>query len=68
VRRYGPVRTANIGYTEPLLVLIFGFVAYADAITMTQSLGVILVAIASITIERRQLTQGNSSGVKSSSE
>jgi hypothetical protein len=50
------------------LVLIFGFVAYADAITMTQSLGVILVAIASITIERRQLTQGNSSGVKSSSE
>ena len=67
VRRYGPVRTANIGYTEPLLVLIFGFMAYSDAITIIQALGVILVAIASITIERRQLTQGNSSEVKSSS-
>ena len=68
VRRYGPVRTANIGYTEPLLVLIFGFMAYSDGITIIQALGVILVAIASITIERRQLTQGNSSEVKSSSE
>ena len=42
--------------------------AYSDAITIIQALGVILVAIASITIERRQLTQGNSSEVKSSSE
>ena len=25
VKKYGPVRTANIGYTEPLLVLIFRF-------------------------------------------
>jgi len=57
VRKYGPIRTANIGYTEPLLVLIFGFMAYSDAITLTQGLGVIMVAIASITIERRQLTQ-----------
>jgi len=57
VRKYGPIRTANIGYTEPLLVLVFGFMAYSDAITLTQGLGVIMVAIASITIERRQLTQ-----------
>jgi len=63
VRKYGPIRTANIGYTEPLLVLFFGFMAYSDAITMTQGLGVIMVAIASITIERRQLTQGSSSKV-----
>ncbi len=63
VRKYGPIRTANIGYTEPLLVLFFGFMAYSDAITMTQGLGVIMVAIASITIERRQLTQGRSSKV-----
>jgi len=63
VRKYGPIRTANIGYTEPLLVLIFGFMAYSDAITMTQGLGVIMVAIASIVIERRQLTQDNKSKV-----
>ncbi len=63
VRKYGPIRTANIGYTEPLLVLFFSFMAYSDAITMTQGLGVIMVAIASITIERRQLTQGRSSKV-----
>ena len=63
VRKYGPIRTANIGYTETLLVLFFGFMAYSDAITMTQGLGVIMVAIASITIERRQLTQGRSSKV-----
>ncbi len=31
VRKYGPIRTANIGYTEPLLVLFFGFMAYSDA-------------------------------------
>ena len=63
VRKYGPIRTANIGYTEPLLVLFFGFMAYSDVITMTQGIGVIMVAIASITIERRQLTQGRSSKV-----
>jgi drug/metabolite transporter (DMT)-like permease len=57
VRKYGPIRTANIGYTEPLLVLVFGFMAYSDAITITQGIGVIMVAIASITIERRQLKQ-----------
>ena len=57
VRKYGPIRTANIGYTEPLLVLVFGFMVYSDTITMTQGLGVIMVAIASITIERRQLKQ-----------
>jgi hypothetical protein len=33
--------------------------AYSDAITITQGLGVIMVAIASITIERRQLKQDN---------
>lgn len=57
VRKYGPIRTANIGYTEPLLVLVFGFIAYTDAITVTQGLGVIMVAIASFTIEGRQLRQ-----------
>ncbi len=63
VRKYGPVRTANIGYTEPLLVLIFGFIAYLDAITFIQGVGVILVAAASITIEKRQLKQNNISKV-----
>jgi len=63
VKKYGPVRTANIGYTEPLLVLIFGFIAYLDAITFIQGIGVILVAIASITIEKRQLKQNNNSEV-----
>jgi len=63
VRKYGPVRTANIGYTEPLLVLIFGFIAYLDAITFIQGVGVILVAAASITIEKRQLKQDYNSEV-----
>lgn len=63
VKKYGPVRTANIGYTEPLLVLIFGFVAYLDTISIIQSLGVIMVAAASISIEKRQLTQNNISRV-----
>ncbi len=63
VRKYGPVRTANIGYTEPLLVLIFGFIAYLDSITLIQGVGVILVAVASITIEKRQLKQNNNSKV-----
>ena len=63
VKKYGPIRTANIGYTEPLLVLIFGFIAYLDAITFIQGIGVILVAIASITIEKRQLKQNNNSEV-----
>ena len=48
---------ANIGYTEPLLVLIFGFIAYLDSITIIQGIGVIMVAVASITIEKRQLEQ-----------
>lgn len=63
IKKYGPVRTANIGYTEPLLVLIFGFIAYLDAITIIQGIGIILVAAASITIEKRQLTQNNISRV-----
>ena len=63
VKKYGPVRTANIGYTEPLLVLIFGFIAYLEAINFIQGIGVILVAIASITIEKRQLKQNNNSEV-----
>ena len=63
VRKYGPIRTANIAYTEPLLVLVFGFMAYSDAISMTQGLGIIMVAVASFTIERRQLTQDNKTKV-----
>ena len=63
IKKYGPVRTANIGYTEPLLVLIFGFLAYLDTITIIQGIGVIMVALASITIEKRQLTQNSISGV-----
>jgi len=63
IKKYGPVRTANIGYTEPLLVLIIGFIAYLDAITIIQGIGIILVAAASITIEKRQLTQNNISRV-----
>ena len=62
VKKYGPVRTANIGYTEPLLVLIFGFIAYLDTITIIQGIGVIMVALASITIEKRQLIQNNTAG------
>jgi len=45
------------------LVLVFGFMAYSDAISMTQGLGIIMVAIASFTIERRQLTQDNKTKV-----
>jgi len=63
IKKYGPVRTANIGYTEPLLVLIFGFIAYLDTITIIQGIGVIMVALASITIEKRQLTQNSISGL-----
>jgi drug/metabolite transporter (DMT)-like permease len=63
IKKYGPIRTANIGYTEPLLVLIIGFIAYLDAITIIQGIGIILVAGASITIEKRQLTQNNVSRV-----
>ena len=63
VKKYGPIRTANIGYTEPLLVLIFGFIAYLNTITLIQVVGVILVALASITIEKRQLTQNANSRV-----
>ena len=63
VKKYGPIRTANIGYTEPLLVLIFGFIAYLNTITLIQGVGVILVALASITIEKRQLTQNANSRV-----
>ena len=59
VRRYGPTRTANVGYSEPLMVLIIGFIVYSDSITSIQAIGIALVAIASITIERRQLTQDN---------
>ena len=62
VKKYGPVRTANIGYTEPLLVLIFGFIAYLDTITIIQGIGVIMVALASITIEKRQLIHNNTAG------
>jgi len=59
VRTYGPTRTANIAYSEPLMVLIIGFLLYSDSITVIQAIGIVLVAIASITIERRQLTQDN---------
>ena len=55
----GPTRTANVGYSEPLMVLIIGFIVYSDSITNIQAMGIILVTIASITIERRQLTQDN---------
>ena len=63
VRRYGPTRTANVGYSEPLMVLIIGFIVYSDSITSIQAIGIVLVAIASITIERRQLTQDNISEI-----
>jgi drug/metabolite transporter (DMT)-like permease len=63
VRKYGPTRTANIAYSEPLMVLIIGFLVYSDSITVIQAIGIVLVAIASITIERRQLTQANNSEV-----
>ena len=63
VRTYGPTRTANITYSEPLMVLIIGFLVYSDSITVIQAIGIVLVAIASITIERRQLTQANNSEV-----
>ena len=62
IKKYGPVRTANIGYTEPLLVLIFGFIAYLDTITIIQGIGVIMVALASITIKKRQIKQNSISG------
>ena len=63
VKKYGPTRTANIAYSEPLMVLIIGFLVYSDSITVIQAIGIVLVAIASITIERRQLTQVNNSEV-----
>ena len=63
VRRYGPTRTANVGYSEPLMVLIIGFIVYSDSITSIQAIGIVLVAIASITIERRQLAQDNISEI-----
>ena len=59
VKKYGPTRTANVGYSEPLMVLIIGFIVYSDSITNIQAVGIILVTIASIIIERRQLTQDN---------
>ena len=63
IKKYGSIRTANIGYTEPLLVLIFGFIAYLDSITIIQGIGVIMVAVASITIEKRQLEQNQITSV-----
>ena len=63
VRKYGPTRTANIAYSEPLMVLIIGFLVYSDSITVIQAIGIVLVGIASIAIERRQLTQANNSEV-----
>ena len=63
IREYGPTRTANIGYSEPLIVLIIGFIAYADTITLMQYIGIVLVGIASTTIERRQLRQNTNSDV-----
>ena len=45
------------------MVLIIGFLVYSDSITVIQAIGIVLVAIASITIERRQLTQANNSEV-----
>ena len=59
VKKYGSTRTANVGYSEPLMVLIIGFIVYSDSITNIQAVGIILVTIASITIERRQLTKDN---------
>ena len=61
IREYGPTRTANIGYSEPLIVLIIGFIAYTDTITLMQYIGIVLVGIASTTIERRQLRQNTNS-------
>ena len=63
VKKYGPTRTANVGYSEPLMVLIIGFIVYSDSITNIQAIGIILVTIASITIERRQLSQDNTTKV-----
>ena len=63
IKKYGSIRTANIGYTEPLLVLIFGFIAYLDSITIIQGIGVIMVAVASIAIEKRQLEQNQITSV-----
>ena len=63
IKKYGPTRTANIGYSEPLIVLIIGFIAYADTITLVQYVGIVLVVIATTTIERRQLRQNTNSEV-----
>ena len=63
IREYGPTRTANIGYSEPLIVLSIGFIAYTDTITLVQYIGIVLIGIASTTIERRQLRQNTNSEV-----
>ena len=63
IREYGPTRTANIGYSEPLIVLSIGFIAYSDTITLVQYIGIVLIGIASTTIERRQLRQNTNSEV-----
>ena len=54
IKKYGPTRTANIGYCEPVIVLAISSIAYTDNISLVQYAGIVLVGIASITIERRQ--------------
>ena len=63
IKKYGPTGTANIGYSEPLIVLIIGIIAYTDTVTLVQYVGIVLVAISTITIERRQLRQNTNSEV-----
>ena len=36
IKKYGPTRTANIGYSEPLIVLIIGFIAYITQLNFNQ--------------------------------
>ena len=57
IKKYGPTRTANVLYCEPIIVLAISSIAYTDNISPIQYVGIALVGIASITIERRQSRQ-----------
>jgi drug/metabolite transporter (DMT)-like permease len=57
IRTYGATRTANIMFFEPLIVLFIGTMAYNDQITFIQYIGVAMVALSSLMIERKQINQ-----------
>ena len=52
IAKIGPVRTANVMYMEPVFTIILGIVLLQDVLGYSQWLGMLIILLATISLER----------------